>query len=202
VLHAHLAPGPGHRLLDLGSGIGGIARAIHRRSGAEVVGIDVSPRAIGIASRRARGDGLDHAVTFVAGTLSHPPAVAATNAYAFDSLMFVPDQAAAIRRIGHSLEAGGRLFATMLVLGSDGGDRLRRTLRSADVRIERLDEVTDALRDRSRSRALAARSLLHRRSTTFRGRLAMLLVIGEEAFMQASIARGKARRFRVLVSYR
>jgi len=202
MLHADLAPRPGQQLLDLGSGIGGIALAIHRRSGAAIVGVDLSPRAIGFATREARRAGLEDAVRFTAGTLTHPPVVGAANAYALDSLMFVADPAAAIGRIVRSLEPGGRLFATMLVVGGAGEDRLRRTLRSADVRIERFDDVTDALRGRSRSRSDAARALLQRRSTTFRGRLAMLLVIGEEAFVQALIARRRAGRYRFLVSDR
>jgi SAM-dependent methyltransferase len=197
-----LAPRPGDQLLDLGSGVGGIARAVHRRSGAGITGIDASSRAVAIATRDARDDGLGDRLRFMAGSIAHPPPIGAAGAYAFDSLMFLPDPSSAIRRIGEALVPVGRLFATLVVLGPDPHARLGRMLAATGVQVERLDEVTGALRDRSRARSAAARGLLRRRSATIRGRSAMLLVILEEAFMQMMISRHCAGRFRFLVSYR
>ena len=48
---------PGQRILDLGTGVGFLARNFARR-GAEVVGVDVSPEQIDEARRRAAAEGL------------------------------------------------------------------------------------------------------------------------------------------------
>ncbi|MCY7418674.1 MAG: methyltransferase domain-containing protein, partial [Chloroflexi bacterium] len=90
-LVAVLDPQPGDRLLDLGSGPGGVALEIHRRTGAEIMGIDLAPRAVAAANQRAEGAGGSGAVTFTVGSLSRPPHVGARAAYAIDSLMFVPE---------------------------------------------------------------------------------------------------------------
>jgi len=201
VLLADLDPQPGHRLLDLGSGLGGIALEIHRRTGADIIGIDLSPRAIATATRRARRAGVGHSVTFVGGTLVRPPVVDASNAYAIDSLMFLPDLTGAIRGIGDALEPSRRLFATLLVVGPNGRDRLVRSLETTGVSVERLDDVTAALGVRSRARALTARTLLRDRATTLRGRLAMLVVVSEEALVRVLIARGQVSRWRFVVRY-
>ena len=174
---------------------------MHRRTGAEIVGVDLAPRAIATATRRATRAGLDHAVTFVAGTIARPPRVSATHAYAIDSLMFLPDPLGAVRGLEAALESGGCLFATMLVVGPGGSEQFRDSLQSLGVRVERLDDVTAALKVQSRLRARAARALLRRRTTSLRGRLAMLLVIGEESFMRALIAGGLVARWRFVVCF-
>ena len=189
-LVAVLDPRPGDRLLDLGSGPGGVALEIHRRTGAEIVGIDLAPRAIASANQRAEGAGVGGAVTFTTGILSRPPHVGARNAYAIDSLMFLPDLTRAIRGIGEALEPGGRLFATLLVVGPSGRDRLRRSLRGADVEVERLEDVTVALGARSRRRATRATALL------------MLVVVSEEAIIRTMVATGWLSRWRFVIRYR
>jgi len=201
LLQAELDPRPHDRLLDLGCGVGGIALEVHRRTGAQVVGVDVSPRAIAAATRRARRAGAGAAVRFVVGDLARPPLVGATSAYAIDSLMFLPDLVGTLRGIGEALGPGGCLFATLLVVGPDGAARLDRSLRAAGVRVERTDDVTAALDARSRARAAAARALLRDRATTPRGSLATLLVLAEEALVRAMIARGRLSRWRFVVRY-
>jgi len=201
-LVAVLDPQPGDRLLDLGSGPGGVALEIHRRTGAAILGIDLAPGAIASANQRADGAGVSGAVTFTAGILSRPPHVGARAAYAIDSLMFLPDLTSAICGIGEALEPGGRLFATLLVVGPSGRDRLLSSLRAADVEVERLEDVTVALGTRSRLRATRATALLGHRATTLRGRLAMLLVVSEEGFIRTLVARGWLSRWRFVIRYR
>lgn len=201
VLLAALDPAPGNRLLDLGSGLGGIAIELHRRSGAGILGVDISPRAVSVSTARARRDHVDASVGFRAGDLARPPRTGATSAYAINSLMFVPDLADALRGIGEALGPGGRLFATLLVLGPGGGPRLQQAVRDAGADLERLDDVTPALAERSRARAGAAALLRRDETTTFRGRLAMRLVSAEEGLVQARIKSGRLNRWRFVVRY-
>lgn len=196
-----LDPAPGDRVLDLGCGIGGLALEVHRRSGAQIIGIDASHRAIAEATIRAQRAGLDASVRFLAADLSRPPRVGSASAYAIDSLMFVPDLAQAIRDLDQVLGPDGRLFATLLVVGSEGGEQLRRSLRAADARVERLDDVTTALGQSSRRRADIARVLLGEGSATLRGRLAMRLILGEEALVQHFAAQGRVSRWRFCIRH-
>ncbi|MCY7418699.1 MAG: hypothetical protein LH650_09420, partial [Chloroflexi bacterium] len=107
----------------------------------------------------------------------------------------------AICGIGEALEPGGRLFATLLLVGPSGRDRLVYSLRGADVEVERLEDVTVALGARSRLRATRATALLGHRATTLRGRLGMLLVVSEEAVIRIMVARGWLRRLRFVIRY-
>lgn len=192
---------PGDRLLDLGSGIGGIAIELHRRSGAEIVGIDISPKAVSAASTLARQAGVDASVRFLTGDLARPPRVGATSAYAIDSLMFAPNLAGAVRGIGDVLGPGGRLFATLLVVGSGAEARLRDSLRAAGADIERLDNVTPSLAERNRARAGAAEATRRNGTTSLRGRVAMRLVIAEEGLIRTLSADGRVSRWRFVVRY-
>lgn len=134
VLLADLAPVSGDQLLDLGSGLGGIAIELHRRAGAAILGVDISPQAVSGATARARQGGVARSVRFLAGDLARPPRVGAARAYAIDSLMFVPDLTGALRGIGDALGPSGRLFATLLVVGAGAEARLRQAIRAAEGR--------------------------------------------------------------------
>jgi SAM-dependent methyltransferase len=197
VLHPH----PEDRLLDLGCGVGGIALEVHRRTGAEIVGIDISPRAIATATRRAERLAVGAPVSFVLGDLAQPPDVGATRAYAIDSLMFQADTGAALRAIAGTVGAGGRLFATLVVVGSNGRASLARTLRTVDADIERMDDVTVALEARSLHRSRMARGLL-RDTASPMGMLAMGLVLTEEALLRALVSRRQVGRWRIAIRYR
>jgi SAM-dependent methyltransferase len=201
VLLADLDPAPGDQLLDLGSGLGGIAIDLHRRTGADILGVDISSQAVSRATTRARQAGVGASVGFLAGDLARPPRTGAAGAYAIDSLMFVPDLAGALRGIGDTLGPGGRLFATLLVVGPGAEARLEQAIRAAGADLERLDDVTPALAERSRARAGAAALLKRDGTTTSRGRLAMRLVSAEESLVQARIASGRLNRWRFVVRY-
>ncbi|HUY98754.1 MAG TPA: class I SAM-dependent methyltransferase [Thermomicrobiaceae bacterium] len=198
VLLAALAPVAGERLLDLGSGIGGIALEMHRLAGVEIVGIDVSASAVAAASHRAEREGVGGAVRFVQGNLARPLRINATGAYAIDSLMFLPDPARVLRAVGEELGPGRRIFATLLVFGADGGNRLVRSLRRAGMRVGRLDDVTTALVASSKGRANVARGLSRETTITARGRLAMALVLAEEYLVQVLVGHGCAGRWRIV----
>ena len=200
-LLADLDPARGDQLLDLGSGLGGIAIELHRRTGAGILGIDISGQAVSAATARARSAGVDDSVGFLTGDLARPPRIGATSAYAIDSLMFVPDLAGALQGIGNVLGPGGRLFATLLVAGPGAEVRLRRVIRAAGADVERLDDVTLALAGRSRARAEAATLLQRDETASRRGRLAMRFVMTEEGLVQARISTGRLSRWRFVVRY-
>jgi SAM-dependent methyltransferase len=60
--------GPGTRVLDIGCGIGGTARAIAERYGARVTGVDLTPEYVAAAAELSRTVGLDDRVRFQTGS--------------------------------------------------------------------------------------------------------------------------------------
>ena len=201
-LLADLDPAAGDQLLDLGCGIGGIALELHRRSDARILGIDISSRAVAAATARARHAGVDASIWFLVGDISRPPRIRAGSAYANDSLMFVPDLVEALRGIGDALESDGRLFATLLMFGSDAEARLRRSIEAVGADVERLDDVTPALAERSLARASAAATTRRHGTTSLRGNLAMWLVGAEEELIRTLIAHSRVSRWRFTAHYR
>lgn len=107
---------PPRRILDLGCGIGQLAREIaERRPDVEVVGLDTSAGMIG----RARIDYAAPNLTFLCGPLESLPvdepfcAIVSTHAFPY-----VPDKPAALRRIREVLVPDGRL---LLIQANDEG---------------------------------------------------------------------------------
>ena len=64
---------PGERVLDLGSGLGQLTRAMAAASGKTVVGIDFSPEQVEEAKRLARATGEESRVDFRVGDAASPP---------------------------------------------------------------------------------------------------------------------------------
>src|SRR5215470_3874280 len=93
--------GPGHRVLDLGSGVGDVAMLVSRLVGpsGEVVGIERDPRSISRAKARADEAKL-HNVSFiqcdVSEVRSSKPFDAAVGRFILE---FVPDPVAVLRRL-------------------------------------------------------------------------------------------------------
>lgn len=199
VLLATFHPSSGDELVDLGCGVGDVALEVHRRTGARILGIDGSDRAIAEARQAAARAGAAPAVHFVVGDLRSPPVTDARGAYAIDSLMFLPDPAVTLTTLAGKLHPSALVFATLLTFGRTTEASLRARLASRGLRVETLDDVTSALRLRSRRRRTLARTLLRAPSVTPRGRLAMLLVLGEESLVSTLAARGRLRRWRFVV---
>ena len=199
VLLATFHPSSGDELVDLGCGVGDIALEVHRRTGARILGIDGSDRAIAEARQAAARAGAAPAVHFVVGDLRNPPVTDARGAYAIDSLMFLPDPAATLTTVAAKLHPSAPLFATLLTFGRTTEASLRASLASRGLCVGTLDDVTSDLRLRSRRRRTLARTLLRAPSVTPRGRLAMLLVLGEESLVSTLAARGRLRRWRLVV---
>lgn len=103
-----VGPPAGLRILDVGCGDGVLALELAGR-GAQVTGVDASPRMIAIARKRARRDGRDvdfkiakaEALPFASGTFDVVVAITV--------LCFIEDTAAALREMIRVLKPGGRL---------------------------------------------------------------------------------------------
>ncbi|MEX2184089.1 MAG: class I SAM-dependent methyltransferase [Chloroflexota bacterium] len=197
-----LDPVESGRLLDLGSGVGGIALEVHRRTGAAVTGVDLSARAIRTATALAAAAGAQERVSFIRGSIRRPPRVGATGAYALDSLMFVPLDPDVLRGIRDALEGRGRLFATVLAVGSSPPDPVRAVAAALGFAAIGSEDVTDGLVQHSERRRRVARHLLRRGPRTLLGQLAMALIIVEESFVQRFVRAGRLRRWRTVVDLR
>ncbi|CAN5488597.1 hypothetical protein BH20CHL7_BH20CHL7_09830 [soil metagenome] len=197
-----LDPGESGRLLDLGSGVGGIALEVNRRTGAAVTGVDLSARAIQTATARVAGVGAQGRVSFIRGSIRRPPRVGATGAYALDSLMFVPLDPDLLLGIRDALDGRGRLFATVLAVGSAPRDPVKGVAAELGTAAFGSDDVTDGLVRRSEHRRRVARHLLRRGPRTVRGQLAMALIVVEESLVQRLVRAGRLRRWRTVVDLR
>ncbi len=110
----HLAVGVGDSLLDVGCGLGDVARAYAELVGpaGRIVGIDASEEMLAIARERAARDGVE--VTFrVADALAIDEPDAAFDACRSERvLQWLPDMEAAIREMLRVLRPGGRVCLT------------------------------------------------------------------------------------------
>ena len=80
---------PGDRVLDLGTGTGEVALMVGRRCpGAEVVGIDPDPRALGRARRKVADAGLDGWIRFERGFGQEPPVPRRILAHVISAFVF------------------------------------------------------------------------------------------------------------------
>ena len=154
-----LRPTADSLLIDLGCGVGDVAREVHARTGARVVGVDVAARAVREARQRVGRAGMGRSVRFARASFTRLPRVAATGAYALDSLLFAPSQAAALAAISRALGGRGRLFATTLTLGASAEPPLVREAHRAGGRMIVSRDVTPALVASSDARAAVARRL-------------------------------------------
>jgi SAM-dependent methyltransferase/predicted kinase len=106
----------GERVLDLGTGTGAVAEGAAGTVGpnGEIIGLDISPAMLALATARADALGLGN-VRYVEGRAEAIPAPDAS----FDvvlaslSLMFVVDREAAAREIARVLRPGGRFVAAV-----------------------------------------------------------------------------------------
>lgn len=116
-----LGPRPGERWLDLGCGAGHVAE-LAAGGGAEVTGVDLSPRLVGVAQARAQAGGFD--IDYRVGDAEH---LAGLDDARFDVLVssvgmiFAPDHQAVAREVSRVVRPGGRLaFSAWTPEGSVG----------------------------------------------------------------------------------
>lgn len=125
-----LGPLAGHRVLDVGCGMGDNAILL-ALAGAEVTGVDVSPRSVEIAERRARATGLPVAPRFVCA----PIETADLPAGAFDVVWgdgvlhhVIPELDGVLGRLRALARPGGRFVFSEPVNRAPALRRLRAAL--------------------------------------------------------------------------
>lgn len=102
------APVPGERVLDLGCGTGN-ATLLAAARGAQVTGVDPSPRLLDVARQRAAAEGLG--VTFLHGEAANLPVgdASADLVLSVFAVVFAPDPQAAVRELARVTAPSGRV---------------------------------------------------------------------------------------------
>ncbi|HEY3979383.1 MAG TPA: methyltransferase domain-containing protein [Streptosporangiaceae bacterium] len=110
LLIGSLALAGGDRVLDVGSGFGGPARQIARRTGSRVVGVDITPAYVDAARDLTARAGLRDLVQFRVGDIAaFEPDPLFQAAITMHVQMNVQDKAAWFAQIGRCLAPGARL---------------------------------------------------------------------------------------------
>jgi SAM-dependent methyltransferase len=140
---AELAPAPGHLLLDVGCGKGGMANRIGRAvPGAGVVGVNIDRHQLAIA-RRGQVPG----VGFVTGDAVRLPFADAAfdTAYAIEVLSHIVDKGSLFEELTRVLRPGGRLVLGAITLtrpyDAFGADERAHMVRVADLFAERPEDI-------------------------------------------------------------
>ncbi|MFD8203192.1 SAM-dependent methyltransferase [Streptomyces sp. NPDC003470] len=105
---------PGARVLDIGCGLGGPALRLAQVTGVEVVGVSVSRKQVDKANLLAEEAGLSGKVSFQHGDAMNLPFDDASfdAVWMLESVMQMPDRAAALKEAARVLRPGGRLALT------------------------------------------------------------------------------------------
>jgi ubiquinone/menaquinone biosynthesis C-methylase UbiE len=103
-----LAPQPGDRWLDVGSGAGNLAE-LAAGAGAQVTGIDLSPRLVDVARARAEAHGYE--IEYRVGDAENldVPDGGFDKVTSSVAMIFAPDHEAAARELARVTRPGGRL---------------------------------------------------------------------------------------------
>jgi SAM-dependent methyltransferase len=143
---------PGRTLVDLGCGHGGPGLWVARETGASLIGIDISPVGVALASEQAIRLGLADRARFIVGdlTVTGLPDASCDAALSLDVLIFVPDKAAAVYEFARILKTGGFLGFTSWEqsgyserLGVEQCADYRPLLEAAGLTVEAYEEPPD-----------------------------------------------------------
>ncbi len=100
---------PGRTLADLGCGHGGSGLWVAGRTGASLIGIDISPGGVALGNEQAIRLGLADRARFAVGDMTATGLSDAScdAALSLDVLLFVPDKAAALHEVARIPKVGG-----------------------------------------------------------------------------------------------
>jgi len=143
---------PGRTLIDLGCGHGGPGLWVATETGASLIGIDISPVGVALASEQAMRLGLAERTSFMVGdlTVTGLPDASCDAALSLDVLIFVPNKAAAAHEFARILKTGGILGLTSWEqsgyserLGVEQCADYRPLLEAAGLTVEAYEEPPD-----------------------------------------------------------
>jgi SAM-dependent methyltransferase len=111
----------GDLLVDLACGAGGPGLWVAKEFGAQLVGVDLSPRAVERASERARALSMSDTAVFRQGTFESTALDAASvdAVMTVDALQYAPNKAAAMSEIARIVRPDGRFAMVAFELDAD-----------------------------------------------------------------------------------
>jgi demethylmenaquinone methyltransferase / 2-methoxy-6-polyprenyl-1,4-benzoquinol methylase len=115
---SRVAPADGQAVLDVASGTAGVALQLARRTGASVVGVDLTEQMLRQGQRNVAGSAMGDRIRLVAGRAEQLPFADAT----FDALTFtyllryVLDPEATLRELARVVKPGGRIASLEFML--------------------------------------------------------------------------------------
>lgn len=144
---------PDMKVLDVGCGVGGPQRALARKFGASIVGLNISEYQIGKCSAYNSKAGLDHLCSVLHGDFLNIPAEDGSfdAAYHIEAMPHAPDKAAAYAEIFRVLRPGA-VFDWCMTPLYDGANPEHRKLKegieygNALPEIASFTEIADSLR--------------------------------------------------------
>ncbi len=149
---ARLALEPRHRVLDVGSGLGGPARFIASRAGCRVTALELQPDLHEVASRLTERCGLAHLVSHRNGDILEGPVPAGGFDALFAWLVFlhIPERERLYRRCHEALAPGGGMYVEDYFERGTLTDDERETL-AAKVYSRGLPRLDELRRDLDRA---------------------------------------------------
>src|SRR6185437_16651519 len=139
------------RVVDFCAGLGGPARYLADRYGADVTGIELTPARVKGAEDLTRRVGLHDRVRVIGGDVMQVPLpdASADAVISQEALLHVPDKARALAEAFRILKPGGRLAFTDWVAhrALSAGDRELMWQGMAVTGLYSLDEYVDLIRD-------------------------------------------------------